>query len=243
MQGDNTKTVTTTLPDLESTSIAVPNTWDSRFKVLIDNDAALTRRVGEMESGVRGVRTLQTIQSVQALRTFQNPNDGEIAYIPQVGLYRFYPGSAEAEALPWVVRPDSNVGRWRLDLVPRSMIGVANGVAGLDAQGFLAQALPNGSVTAEKFAAGAVSAAALGNFVLNDSVTLNVNSATLEQLLGALGNAVKGITGGVTWRSGAPVNLATLNTYAGRTDRPQTWTQRQTMNQLTVTGELILPVV
>lgn len=243
MQGDPSKTFTSTLPDLASTDAATPNLWDQRFRTLLDNDAGLNRRVADVESGARPARTVQTVDSVALLRAYLNPNPGEVAYVPSGGLYRYYPGATEAELLPWVVRPDSGAGRWRLDMVPRSLIGALGGVASLDGQGFLAQALPNGSVTSDKFAPGAVGTAALGQLTLNDGISLGTNTATLEQLLGAVGNRLKALSGKGSWRDAPAVTLETLNTVAARTDRTQTWTQRQTLNQVTVTGELIIPVV
>lgn len=242
MQGNPLETLKSTLPDLLTTDIALPNLWDSRFKVLIDNDAVLNRRLQDVEAGTRPSRNIQIAATLAALRSFPQPADGEVAYVPDYGLYRYYPAASEGENVPWTVRPDSGVGRWRIDMVPRRMLAVPQGIATLDSQGFVIQSVPNYSITAEKLAPGAVSTAAMGDMTLNDQTILNTNTGNVSQLLGAIGYRLKAITGELTWRTAPAVTLSQLNMYAARVDRSQTWYQKQTMTTLEVTGDFILPV-
>lgn len=242
MQADPTATFKTSLPDLTSKDTATPNLWDTRYSALLNNDAVLERRISSIEKGTKPARNIQTVDTLAALRSFDQPAAGEVAYVPDYGLYRYYPSATESEAVPWTLRPDLGVGRWRMDMVPRRMLGAPLGVATLDTQGFVVQSLPNYSITAEKLAPGAVAAASIGVLTLNDQTVLTVDSATLTQLVGALGNRLKMVTGLASWRDTPSVNLATLNAYAARVDRAQTWSQKQTMTTLEVTGDFILPV-
>lgn len=243
MQGNPTESIKLTLTDLQSTDPATPNLWDNRYKVLLDNDAILNARMEKVEKGERATKNVQTVGSLTALRAFTGMLDGEVVYIPFTGLYRYYAGLGENENLPWVLRPDSNAGRWRLDMVPRALLGQAGGAASLDSNGFLEQSVRNQSITAEKLAPGAVSSAQLGDITVNDATVLNSNTASVGTVVSALANRLRAITGQNTWSSAPGVTLATLNTFGARTDRAQTWGQKQTMNSVQVTSELIIPVV
>lgn len=242
MQADPFAPLKTSLPNLQPSDTALPNLWDSRFQDLLNNDAVLNRRVADLEKGAKPSRNIQSVSSLNALRAFDQPGSGEIVYVPDYGLYRYYPAATDAEDLPWTVRPDSGVGRWKIDMVPRRMLAAPLGVATLDKQGFVVQSLPNYSITGDKLAPGAVTMTALEDLTLNDLTVLSVNRASLTQLLGALGNRLKAVTGESTWRSDPKVNLGTLNQYAARLDRAQVWAQKQTMTTLEVTGDFILPV-
>jgi hypothetical protein len=243
LNGDSTQVVQTQLTSLVGQDAAVPNLWDTRFQILINNDANINARVQAFENGTRAPRSVQLLADLPALRAFLTPTPGEVVYIPGTGLYKFYSAAAEAENLPWTVRPDSNTGRWRIDMVPRSQLAVANGVATLDGNSFLTQSVGPGSITTDKLAAGAVSGDKLGNVTVDQSIMLTVDTATFAQVFGALAGQLKAVTGGGTWRAVPNVSLAALNQYGARLDRAQTWAQPQTMTNLTVTGLLIIPVV
>lgn len=242
MNGDATQPLKLTLTDLQGTDYAVPALWDPRFKVLLDNDAGIGQRLGRIEDGSRPARTLSALASVTALRAYVGAVPGEVAYVDGIGVYRYYPGANEAENAPWTIRPDNNLGRWRIDMIPRSLLGAPNGAASLDANGFLNQSLKDFSVTASKLAENAVNVGNLGNVTVNDTVRLTVNTAALMQVVSGLANRVKAVTGKGAWSEDPAVTLETLNSKGVRTDRSQTFEQAQTMGTLTITGDLILPV-
>lgn len=244
MQSNPNDTLKTTLPDLASTDAAVPNLWDSRFQVLLNNDSVLDRRVKGFENGTTPARSLQQLADYSALRAFVGAGPAEIAYLPGQGLYHYYTYDTSAERLPYVVKPDNNVGRWRLDFVPLSVVGVAGGVASLDGNGFLAQSLLPGSVTADKLAGNAVTLDKLASLTPDDTAALAAGTltATLLQIINMLARQVRQATGKGSWLTSPAVNLEILNSYGARIDRTQSWTQAQSMTSLTVSGDLIIPV-
>lgn len=242
MNGDATQPLKLTLTDLLGSDYAVPNLWDGRFKILLDNDAVLNQRLTRFEDGTKPARTLLNAPGPVELRAYVGAVAGEVAYLKHTGLYAYYPDATEPEALPWTIRPDNGVGRWRLDMVPRGLLGIPGGVASLDGNGFLLQSLRDGAVTSSKIADGAVSLSALGSLTLNDTVRLTIDTGTLVQIVSALANRLKAITGKTSWTATPDVTLTDLNSKGGRTDRAQTWSQEQTFGTVSITGDFILPV-
>jgi hypothetical protein len=247
LQGDSTKPINLSLNNLATTDFALPPLWDIRYQQLLDNDAGLNKTLTDILTGKVPVRKIQSLATVEAVRAFTGMQDGETSYLKGFGLYRYYAEAVDAERLPWVILPTANAGgspgRWKLDMVPAAQLAVPNGVATLDGNGFVSQSLPGQSVAPGQVQNSSLTDAQFALVTINAAAVPNSDTGKPGSLLSFLAHVIRSVTGNASWQTDAPVSLLTLNQYGARIDRVQNWTQPQTLTSLSVTANLIIPVV
>jgi hypothetical protein len=124
------------------------STFDSQVLVIDDGDdlekanlapphQALANRTKYLKDRIEGtgVKRLQYIATTAALKTNASHDDGDVAVVNSVGLYRFSNGIVIDDGLRKIAATAGTAGTWFLVAAGGAAYNVPGGIAGLDAAG------------------------------------------------------------------------------------------------------------
>lgn len=122
------------LADVDPRSVAPGSAMYAGLKASADRTQHLFEALAAIDPTKGGARTLLTLASVAALEAFAGQRDGDVAIVPELGVYLF-DASSSSPATPAGAGPRltvapraSAVGRWRLTGAGVACLGVPYGL-------------------------------------------------------------------------------------------------------------------
>lgn len=124
---------------------------------------------------------LTALADIAALKAIATPADGLVRHVKARGLYVFDASSAAAEALPFIVQPNSGSGRWIHAL--QGIAAQANGLATLDGSGKVPSAQLSNRIVSTHFETRNVTASVPATSTYFDVATATVTGCQAGDIL------------------------------------------------------------